>query len=386
MDRVSELLVEVRDPALARVAQVDHRDITDMTVTPRLRNVGAWALTLDLGGQADLLRQPGYGLVVTLGADVLMSGPAVAASRKGRDRTWSIAGVSDDVILADARAWPSPATTDLTAQSGTAGSGYDKRTGAAETVIRGYVDSNLGPSAPVGRRRTLLDLATDLGRGAAVSAQARFDVLGELADRLGATGGLGWRVRQNGARLLFECYTVADKSALVRFDADVGTLDDFEYSYASPGLTRAIVAGGGLGAARTLRERTSAASLAAESLWGRRVETFIDQRQTTVAAELDQAGDEALADGGSTVTGLRVDPVDTDLAMFGRDYQLGDRVTVVVDDVEVADQVTEATLTFGPGGMQVAASVGDPDLAVRDPLLAALLRARTRLGRLERRT
>jgi hypothetical protein len=69
---------------------------------------------------------------------------------------------------------------------------------------------------------------------------------------------------------------------------------DWQYSLSVPTVTRAEVAAGGLGAARILREEDDAD---AEALWGRRIEALVDQRQTTDAAEIAQAGQDAVTEG-----------------------------------------------------------------------------------------
>lgn len=392
-----DLLVEIRDPDLQRRGQIDARDLNGASFIRRRRSLGGWALQLPASVPAcQLLRQTGWGLIATLDGDVFLSGPTQRAEFKASAAdpagTWTISGYDDSRILGDLLAWPSPATSDLSAQAGTAGSGYDQRSGPAETLMRAYVLANAGALAPGDRRVALLDVATDQARGATVAGSARFDALGDILNGLATVGGdLGYRVRQQGARLVFEVTVPRDLSALIRFDLDNGTLDDLTYSYEAPTLTRAVVGGEGEAAARTLVPRWTADSLAAEADWARTIWRFLDERGTASLAELEQAGDKALIDGGATKVGLTISPVDTDLVQFGRDYLDGDTVTVVVGDVEIADVITETTLTIGPDGLSMKATVGDSNAAVSpltDPLLRALRDTRDqarRLGRLERR-
>ena len=100
--------------------------------------------------------------------------------------------------------------------------------------------------------------------------------------------------------------------------------------------------------------------MAAEDAWNRRIESFVDQRNTTDANELTQAGNEKLADGGATLTSVDVVP-SSDLTMaYGSDWDLGDVVTVVVDNQEVAATVTTVSLSIGSDGVRVGATVGQP--------------------------
>jgi hypothetical protein len=101
-----------------------------------------------------------------------------------------------------------------------------------------------------------------------------------------------------------------------------------------------------------------------------------------------------LAADGKTVTSLTVDLIDTEDRVFGRDYWLGDKVTVVVDpdavatDGQVPGVLSAATITFGPAGYQAKALIGDID-AAGGTVLQRLARAQKnqarRVSALERR-
>lgn len=402
------VLLEVRDPGLVRRGQILPDDLLGFTLVRRRRALGAWSVQVDGGSpMGALLRQPGWGLVATLDTgDVFLSGPTqhaeITKSTSGSSLT--VSGYDDNRVLGDLLAWPTPSSSDATVQPGTANSGFDQRSGKAETVMRAYVLANAGQLAPTDRRVALLDVAADQARGGTVTGSARFDVLNDLLDGIAKVGdtsrtfldgvtkvtaGLGYRVRQNGNRLLFEVTVPRDVSGLVRFDVDNGTAESLTYSYESPTVTRVIVGGPGTNAARTLVPRWTSDSLAAETLWGRRIEQFADDQSSTTTSELQQTGDQILADGGATKVAVDITPVDTDLVMFGRDYMLGDLVTVVVDDIEVKDVVSEVTISQDDtGGLSVKATVGDVSTVLTNPLLKALAITRDqarRLGRLERR-
>jgi hypothetical protein len=374
--------------------------VTALTVNVKDRAVGDWSLQLPAKHEAvSLLTRPGWGVLITRAGRVLTSGPTVKPTRERSTAspvgTATITGLDDNTVLADMLAWPSPGTLDLEAQDGTAGSGYDERTGVAETVMRAYVNANVGPGAVVGRRNPLLDLAPDLARGTTVQGTARFETLVELLTTLSnAGGGLGFRVRQNDQRLLFEIYQPRDLTPGVRFDIDNDTIAALTYSYGAPGATVAVVGGAGEDAARILQSVTTDDSTAAEALWGRRIERFVDQQSELDPDALTQAGVDNLAADGKTVTSLTVDLIDTEDRVFGRDYWLGDKVTVVVDpdavatDGQVPGVLSAATITFGPAGYQAKALIGDID-AAGGTVLQRLARAQKnqarRVSALERR-
>ena len=360
--RVDELTVEVRDAGLNRVGQVLPADLVGLEVASRFNAVGAWRLTLRADHPlVDVLRAPGSGLIVTGPSGVLISGPTVSASQAKTaddpEGTWEIVGTDDSVLLGERLAYPVPTTASLAAQT----AAYDVRTGKAESVAKAFVNANIGPAAPVARRVSGLSIEADLARGADVSVSARFDSLGEIVSGVLAPSGLGFDLLQDGNELVFGVYEPVDRSAYIRMDVDNRRLSRSEYVYSAPGATRVIVAGQGQGAERTFIERVSAESTAAESAWGRRIEVFKDQRNTDVLAELQTAGDEVLAESGKTIVGIKVTPADDAPSMlFGVDWGLGDLVTVVVGDLEIAQVVTEAAVVVVEGGVSVGVTVGDP--------------------------
>jgi hypothetical protein len=386
-----KLLVELRRGDYSRAGQIDERDIVDLKLVLRLNNLGAWSISMPSKSPAALeLQVPGAGIVVSLDNEVLFSGPVVKGTlsqKTGDIDTWTFEGIDDNWVIADRLAWPSPTSGLATQQPGTESSGYDTRTGPAETVMLAYVKANVGPSAPTSRRVAVLDMAPDQARGVTVNGSARFTPLGELLTSFATLAALTFRVRANGDRLLFEVNGRQDRRALVRFDVDNETADDASYSFEAPGLTRAIVGGQGEAAQRTFIERTSAGAIAAEALWGRRREQFLDQRNGAQIADLQQAGDETLATDGLTKVSVSLTPVDTYGAQFWRDWRVGDLVSATVGDVNLEDVVSEATVTYGTDGFAVSAVLGDPTTAARTPLLQLLTeqrRLRTRTGRLER--
>jgi hypothetical protein len=362
---VDDLTVEVRDSSLARVGQILASDLVGSEFVPRYNNVGAWKIVLRASHPlADSLRAPGSGIIVTLSdGRVLLSGPTRSATitKTSSDPSgiWEIIGVDDSIILGQRLAYPDPSTADVTAQA----ADYDIRTDLAETVLKEYVDANIGPSAPVDRKIPALTIEPDLGRGSTVTGKARFDRLGELLSVLSITSGLGFTVDQDGADLVFRVYEPTDRSLSIRMDIDNNRLTKSEYSYTTPTATRVIVAGQGTGVDRTFVEVSTVESESAEDDWASRIEVFKDQRNTNDLTELAQAGEEILADGGFTVRSVSVSPSDDQTMRYGEDWGLGDRVTVVVGSDEIAQVVTEVAVIVTDSGVKVGATVGDPKVA-----------------------
>lgn len=370
-----DLVVEVRDVSLERVGQFTAADLDGLTVVARANGVGSWQITLpdtvldDRGREVPhalsaALREPGAGLIATGPEGVILSGPATEAKFTATDGdvagSWTITGVSDSILLADALAYPEPSNPDPAAQAVS----NDTRTGHAESLLRSYVAANIADDAPVERRVGFRDRLSvggaDLERGPVVTYSPRFDNLLELAQRIAVAGGLLFDVRQAGDALELVVWEPADRSGFVRMDLENGQLSGVDYGYGSPTATRPIVAGQGEGADRTILERTSAEALAAEAAWGRRIERFVDQRQTDDPGELATAGDEVLAGSGSTVSSVQATPSDDLGAVYGLDWELGDTVAIVVGDAEPKARVSEVTLIVREGLVLLGATLGDP--------------------------
>lgn len=387
--RVEDLVVEVRNPNLERIGQILPGDLVGATFVVRYNNVGTWSLNLPYGHPlGELLRLPGYGLIV-IGPDgeTLISGPTLTAkleqTQNNIEGNWQIEGVSDDVYLSERLAYPTPATADVTAQT----SAYDKRTGAAETVIKGYVNANIGPSAPIQRRISNLNIETDLARGTTVFANARFNTLQELIYELAQVSGLGYKIAQDGTDLEFSIYQPLDRSDTIRMDLQNRKLTSSTYSYGTAKVTRAIVGGKGEAENRIFVERTNADSLTAEAVWGRRVEIFKDARQSEDTDELNTSGDELLADLGKTVVEMSVTPSSDQTMVYGIDWGLGDKVTIVANEIEATAVVTEVGIRIDADGVRVGATVGTPvGVEFEAKLLAKQQNHENRIANLERST
>jgi hypothetical protein len=367
--RLSDLTVEVRDINLTRLGIIRPEDL-NLTVSDKHNNVGSWSLKLASEHPlADALRTPGAGLIVTGPDDVLFSGPVVKPAFKSDSNdpagTLVFEGVTDTVALSDALSWPEPTNPNPETQTAS----HDVRTGAAETLMYAYVNANIGPGAPLARQKAKLTLGTDGLRGPSLTKRARFPVLGNLLHELAVVSDLGFRVVQRGNSLVFETYAVADRTKTIRLDVLNGTLASQSVAVSAPGATRVIVAGQGELVERQFVARDNAESIEAETAWGRRIERFVDQRQTDVVDELIQAGDELLAEEGFTAVSVRAVPMDDTSMEFGKDWGLGDRVTVIVTGTESTAIVTGYVLRVDNEGLRLGAVLGDvadfdPDAAL----------------------
>lgn len=359
-----------RDAALRRTGQVE--DFRSLTMPLRFNRTSTWLLELDAGSPAVALLGRTDGLIVERDGVTLLSGPVVSINREssGDRETVTVAGVDDTVWLDRRLVLPVPGGPPYTAAE------YDDKSGAAETVLRWYVDRNLGPSASAARRLPYLTLAADLARGLSVRGRGRFHTLTELLQPLALAGGdLGFRIVQVGAGLEFQVYEPADRTGTAVFSRDLGNLAGYSYSTAAPAADYVYVGGQGEG---TLREVVEGGTQADIDVYGR-IEQFRDRRDVDTTATLEQARTEALAES-QPGTSLSINPIDTPAVSFGVEYVLGDRVTVDVEGERIQDVVREVVLTLtSDRGEQVTPLVGTPGAA--SPQALALFARQERLDR-----
>lgn len=385
---MSDYTVFVRDGERVARAQLD--DFDKLEIVLRFNMPGSWALSgvkrdAEAAGYLRLGDQLAPGIIVDRDDVTILSGPLAKYRRERKtgdgfiDDTLDVSGPDDAVWLWRRVAHPSPADGLFATQA------EDVRTGAAETVMRGFVDANAGPGALSPRRVAGLTLAADNLRGDTLTERARLDVLGDLVASVALKGGgLGFSVVQDDTDLLFSVYSPTDRSASIVLSDDVGSMGDFEYEVTAPEWDQAYVGGGGEGVARTFVERFDAVSAVR---WGR-IETFRDRRDTTNVAELANTGDEELAKNGEKVV-FSVGAVDLPNMRYGLDYGLGDQVTAVIDDVEVVQVVREVRITVTAAGEEVVPVLGSPGAPGSTDVLTDLFdRLRRQSGRvtnLERR-
>ena len=360
--RVQDLTFEVRDRSLNRLGVILAQDLVGATLVVRFNKTGTWALKLPYAHpMGELLRLPGYGLLVTgPNAEIIMSGPTLTAkleqTSNNTNGTWDIQGTSDDIILSERLAYPTPATADVTAQT----NANDVRTGAAETVIKGYLSDNIGATSPSARTVQYLAIEADLARGDSVSGTARFNTLQELFYDLAQVGGIGYRITQSDNTIQFKVYEPVDRSEIIRMDIQNRQLSSSIYSYGTARVTRAIIGGQGEAENRVFIEASNQASLNAEIDWARRIEVFHDARQTEDNTGLVSAGAEILVDNGKTIVEMSVTPTDDNKMNYGVDWFLGDTVTIVVNNIEATAVVTEVGIQVASDGVRIGATVGTP--------------------------
>lgn len=331
---------------------------------PRFNDVSTVTIVLD----ADHHRVPdlveaGARVVVDYGTQRISGRVSLLEGEGPDDSTLTVSVEGDERVLFDALGWPVPGNA-LGSQS----SAYDERTGAAETVLKGYVTDNI-----VTRLGMPLTVATDQARGSSISAALRFE---PLADRLIPaieSAGLGISVVQSGAGLILDVY---EPAAYPRDLTETsGVVRRWAWSRRAPTATRVIA--GDQGEA-TSRAFTTTVDAALESAWADVIETFVDVSESTDADTLTQRRTEALV-AGAPRAGLSLELSESDGFRYGQTLSVGDAVTITVGpDLPITDILREAVITWNAtDGLVVEPVVGERS----DDATLSLVRFVTSLAR-----
>ena len=367
-------------------------DWLSLDATVRFNEPGSGSVDLVAHPHVMQQLQPGRRLVVIRDGTVWMAGPMEVP----QDYSWGIGSsgeappgqvtvnFADDLaVLAGYLTWADPAETWADQPDAAA---YALTATNAETIIRTLVNLNCGPGALVARRVPNLVLDTVAGVGTTTTVNTRFEGLLAACRRVAIDGGgLGFRARQDAGQVKFGCYAPVDRTATARFSEGLGNLRALTYKQSAPTVTHALVQGGEVEAPAD-RIFTEVADTVAAAAWWRVEQLVSGSADSDTDGELTQDGTEALADGAQPVE-LATVTVDTEDLKAGRDFGLGDRVTVALPTgLEVEDLVRSIHLQATPNsGEHVTSLIGSPS-ATSDPQMVRLVRELgRRLGRLEAR-
>lgn len=285
----------------------------------------------------------------------------------GLDGTREFQILDDFAYVMSIKGWPNP-TGDINHQGDD--SAYYTVTGPAETVVKTLVSVNAT------RMGIPVTCATDLGRGDTITVSVRNHPLGDRLFPAVDQAGIVVTCRQVGTGIVVDCYEPAVLTD--ELTEASGVVQSGTFDLTAPTMTRVVVGGAGEGTARTFVQRINTA---AEAAFGVVIEGFVDARDATLTATLEDRGDAALAAAapGATVTASLSE---TDDFRFGVTVNLGDLVPIALNNAPtVTDEVTACAFAYtADQGLVVTPQVGNALTTFEDLALAAIshLAARTR--------
>lgn len=253
---------------------------------------------------------------------------------------------------------------------------HDNKSGAAESVIKHYIDRNV--VNPVDGRRKIpnLVIAPDLQRGMHIDWQSRFKNLAEETADISLLSGLGWDVYVDTKtrKWVFEVYEGRNISVNqdvhdpVVFSPQFGNIKDMQFVDSDLNYRNvAIVAGQGEGVDRRVIEVGQAVGLD-------RYETFVDARDIAeetddeepvqrpigdIERDLRNRGNQSLAEMSQEVY-LEGQILTGGPFKYETDWNLGDIPTLQNKDwgVTLDSRITEVTEVYERDGVQLSAVFG----------------------------
>ncbi|MFD4608275.1 siphovirus ReqiPepy6 Gp37-like family protein [Streptomyces sp. NPDC058440] len=404
--------VEVRDADLNRIGVID--TWTKLDVVVRHCQQGSWIILVEAGTpQADLLQRGGGVAIYQEGVPT----PILTGQIETFQHYWTndqhtnlgsiyFGGSCDNALAYRRLAYPDPskpATQQWQADD------TRKVSGPAGQLVWTELDKALGAGAIPARRMAGVVTGSNFPSGEIVSDNLQWDVIGDKLESWTDQKTTGYRFvwDPNTKRINLQMYSPRDRSREIRFSKDLGNLREFTWTLSAPKVTRVIVACQGVGKKRYLYEQIDYET---EAEWGISIEQFLDRRDLPIVADpttgkpvkanlsvtdadfataqqaVKDAANEAL-NAGAKNGNFQIYPIDTDLIKFGRDYFVGDIVTVSIDGTEYVDMVREISITVDSGGNNVTVSptIGEQGSGNPLNLYKTVFEMREKLRKLEAR-
>ncbi|MFC9591526.1 siphovirus ReqiPepy6 Gp37-like family protein [Streptomyces sp. NPDC056944] len=405
--------VEVRDAALNRIGVIDTWISMDLVV--RYCQPGSWQILVAAGTpQADLLQKGGGVAIYQDGVEL----PILTGQIESFQHYWTssqhsslgslyFGGKCDNKIAYTRLAYPDP--TKAATQQWQATDNGRTVSGPAGHLVWSELNRALGPGALAARRMAGVAVGSDVTLGKTISDNLQWDVIGTKLESWidPKTTGYRFLYDPNARQINLSLFTPRDLSKDIRFSKELGNLREFTWSLTAPTVTRVIVACQGTGKNRYLYQQIDSAT---EAEWGIQIEQFLDRRDlpikadpatglpikadlsvtdeqfTTAKQAVLDAATEALSTGAKSGN-FQIYPVDTPHIKFGRDYFVGDIVTIAVDGTEYTDIVREVSITVDSGGQTESVSpvIGEQGSGNPLNLYKTVFDMREKLRRLETR-
>ncbi|WP_240371676.1 siphovirus ReqiPepy6 Gp37-like family protein [Anoxybacteroides rupiense] len=356
--------IRILSTQLDLLAEIDNYE--SLLFTRRWHEVGEFELRINRYKQHTELLQRGN--IIMLGSHRnkvgIIKHREIALDENGKKtENWLVKGIALKGVVAQRITVPPD------------GDSHDRANGAAETVMKHYVNNHIINPIDVKRKIDMLVLASDQQRGSQISWESRFKNLADELVEISKASGLGWDVTLDfpSKTWIFDVYegrnlTVNQaENPPVIFSPQFESLKQLsfvesDYNYKNFGY----IAGQGEGADRRVVEIGATEGLS-------RIETFIDARDISeqdgeqqalpeeqVIAKLRERGQQKLAEFGQEFF-LEGQILTNSPFEYEKDYDLGDIVTIQSREWGVTRdaRITEIKEIYEPSGFQIEATFGE---------------------------
>lgn len=239
--------------------------------------------------------------------------------------------------------------------------GWDRFTGDGESAYLHYAANNLTGPEDDKRKLPGLRLGDNRHRGLTLPWQARFDKLHELFEEIGEATGLGWDIRPDfeNREFVFSAWEGRDLTQGTRRAAlsrEMGNLDGATVTEDSSGEIGTVYAGGS-----GEDENRLILSVGNEKTGYARREGWTDVSGVEDADMLRLGAERKLAEPKLTLT---VTLRDSGLSRYGRDYDVGDVLSVISDRGRMAARLITMEEIRENGALKLKATFGDAPLTL----------------------
>ena len=232
--------------------------------------------------------------------------------------------------------------------------GYDTRNGPAELVAKELVYFNMGKGACADHFSTRawphLTVAPPSSQGSVVTANSRGESLLTQVQDVCLSGGINFRIKQVGYELIFDTFPGNDytQNLNLEFSIASGNLEGYVYTYGPPTSNMVWGCGPNTGPDKIMLPGGNTDSITQYGRWESWISSTTAAAGTTAAqinANMVQANNAALAKtlvNASLTVAIR----ETDQIRYPRDFDLGDKVRIVVGSRTVDEVITEVSYNY----------------------------------------
>lgn len=356
--------IRILTPILDLLAEIDNYE--SLLFTRRWHEVGEFELRINRYKQHTELLQRGN--LIMLGANRnkvgIIKHREIELDENGKaSENWLIKGIALKGVMVQRIIVPP--TNDS----------HDRASGAAETVMKHYINNHIVNPVDVKRKIDMVVIASDQQRGSSISWESRFKNLADELIEISKTSGLGWDVTLDfsSKTWIFDVFegrnlTVNQtENPPVIFSSQFESLKQLSFVESDANYRNyGYIAGQGEGEDRRVVEVGDAEGLS-------RIETFIDARDISeqdedqqalpeeqVIAKLRERGQQKLSEFAQEFF-LEGQILTNSPFKYEIDYDLGDIVTIQNREWGVTRdaRITEIKEIYEPGGFQIEATFGE---------------------------
>lgn len=262
----------------------------------------------------------------------------------------------------------------------TVGSETESHTDYIENIIKAYITNNCITSSDSGMNIPILSVANNHNLGSNITDSTRYKNLYDEVIRLTAIDDLGFKSHLDTSlkKIVFDIYVGKDKTTSntvgnnpVIFSPDFDNLLEATVEITETTVQNyAIVGGSGEGTARIIKSVSDNTTCLDRHVF------FIDASDLTTDAELTTKGQSQLILPSYYITAV-INPNAN--VKYEADYDIGDKVSVVVDGLQLDTRIVEITETYQNNTQSLDVVFGTKSI----DLATVLNRNNSRLAKLE---